>query len=319
MMNSTRREFLIHGTAATALAAAPFRALAQKNSPFKVSVITDEISDDFDHACSVAANDFGLGWVEIRSTWGKNIADLKADDVSRAQAVLTKYNLRVTDIASPLFKVDWPGAPRLHPAAKSDPARAEADLKKQDDVLAACIEMAKQFKTDKIRCFDFWRLADQAPHRAAMDDKLRAACDTANKHGIDLVLENEPACNTALADEAVRVLKAVPKLNLNWDPGNAALSGELDAFPAGFNMLPKERIHHCHVKNVVTNEAGKREWAPVDKGYIDWAAQFRALKAAGYRQAVSLETHWHGGGSPEQSSRISWAGMKKALQDSQAL
>ncbi|HKO19409.1 MAG TPA: sugar phosphate isomerase/epimerase family protein, partial [Acidobacteriaceae bacterium] len=263
--------------------------------------------------------DFGLGWVEIRSTWGKNIADLKADDVSRAQAVLTKYNLRVTDIASPLFKVDWPGATRLHPSAKSDPTRAEADLKKQDDVLIACIEMAKQFKTDKIRCFDFWRLADQAPHRAAMDDKLRDACETANKHGIDLVIENEPACNTALADEAARVLKAVPKLNLNWDPGNAALSGELDAFPVGFNMLPKDRIHHCHVKNVVSNEAGKREWAPVDKGYIDWTAQFRALKNAGYRQAVSLETHWHGGGSPEQSSRISWAGMKKALQDSQTL
>jgi len=69
----------------------------------------------------------------------------------------------------------------------------------------------------------------------------------------------------------------------------------------------------------VANQAGKREWAPVDKGYVDWSAQFRALKAAGYRQAVSLETHWHGGGTPEQSSRISWAGMKKALQDSQTL
>ena len=318
-MNSTRREFLVHGTATAALAAGPFRALAQKNSPFKVSVITDEISDDFDHACSIAANEFGMGWVEVRSTWGKNIADLKPDDISRAQAVLAKYNLRVTDIASPLFKVDWPGAARLHPGTKSDPAKAEADLKKQDDVLAACIEMAKQFKTDKIRCFDFWRLADQKPYRAAMDDKLREACETANKHGIDLVLENEPACNTALADEAARVLKAVPKLNLNWDPGNAALNGETDVFPVGYNMLPKGRIHHCHVKNVVADASGKREWSPVDKGYIDWAAQFRALKAAGYRQAVSLETHWHGGGSPEQSTRISWAGMKKALQDSGTL
>jgi sugar phosphate isomerase/epimerase len=315
----TRREFMAYGTAAVALAAAPLRAFAQKNSPFKVSVITDEISDDFDHACSVAANDFGLGWVEIRGLWRTNIADVKSDEISRAQAVLAKYNLRVTDIASPLFKVDWPGAARLHPSAKSDPARAEADFKKQADVLDACIAVAKQFKTDKIRCFDFWRLADQAPYRAAMDDKLREACDTANRQGIDLVIENEPACNTSTADEAARVLKAVPKLNLNWDPGNAALEGELDVFPVGYNLLPKDRIHHCHVKNVVTNDAGKREWAPVDKGYIDWAAQFRALKTAGYRQAVSLETHWHGGGSPEQSSRISWAGMKKALQDSGTL
>ncbi|HEX3571288.1 MAG TPA: sugar phosphate isomerase/epimerase family protein [Acidobacteriaceae bacterium] len=317
---TSRREFLTRGATAVAFAATPFRGFAQKNSPFKVSVITDEISDDFDRACSIAANDFGLGWVEIRGLWGTNIAEVKSDEISRAQAVLAKYNLRVTDIASPLFKVDWPGAARLQPSAKpADPARAEAALRKQADVLAACIAVAKQFKTDKIRCFDFWRLADQTPYRAAMDDKLREACDTANKQGIDLVIENEPACNTAMADEAARVLSAVPKLNLNWDPGNAALDGEVDVFPVGFNMLPKDRIHHCHVKNVVSNAAGKREWAPVDKGYIDWAAQFRALKAAGYRQAVSLETHWRGAGTPEASSRISWAGMKKELQDSQTL
>ena len=315
----TRRDFVTLSGAAVVMGSSWFRALAQKNSPFKVSVITDEISNDFDHACSVAANEFGLGWVEIRTTWGKNVADLSSDDVARAQAVLQKYKLRVTDIASPLFKVNWPGAARVNASVKSDPVHDDAEFKKQDDVLAACIGVAKQFKTDKIRCFDFWRLADPAPHRADMDEKLRQACEIANEQGSDLVLENEPACNTAKADEAARVLKAVPKLNLNWDPGNAALVGETDVFPIGFNMLPKERIHHCHVKNVVANQAGKREWAPVDKGYVDWSAQFRALKAAGYRQAVSLETHWHGGGTPEQSSRISWAGMKKALQDSQTL
>ena len=55
------------------------------------------------------------------------------------------------------------------------------------------------------------------------------------------------------------------------------------------------------------------DFAPVDKGYIDWAGQFRAFKQMGYRDAVSLETHWHGGGTPEESSRQSWAGMQKEL------
>ena len=114
-MKTTRRSFLATASCAAAAFAAPIRAFAQSNSPFKLSVITDEISDDFEHACSVAAKDFGLGWVEIRALWGKNIADLNPDDVTRAQAVLTKYNLRVTDIGSPLFKIDWPGAPRSSP------------------------------------------------------------------------------------------------------------------------------------------------------------------------------------------------------------
>jgi sugar phosphate isomerase/epimerase len=79
--------------------------------------------------------------------------------------------------------------------------------------------------------------------------------------------------------------------------------------------LPKDRIHHCHCKNALQNGTDKSKiaWSPVDKGYIDWAAQFRALKQAGYSDAVSLETHWHGGGTAEESTRISWAGMKQKL------
>ncbi len=320
---STRRSFIATATCATAAFAAPGFARAQANSPFKLSVITDEISPDFDHACSVAAKDFGLQWVELRALWGKNIADLNADDISRAQAILTKYNIRVTDIASPLFKVDWPGAPlskfSSQNGAKNDSFAATADFKKQDEVLAACIEAAKQFKTDKIRCFDFWRLDDVAPHRAAIDDKLRTAAEATHKLGIALILENEHECNTVTSAEAARLLVAVKPLNLNWDPANAVMHGELDAFPAGWARLPKQRILHCHSKNVVRDASEKLQWSPVDIGFIDWPAQYRALKAIGYRNAVSLETHWRGAGTPEASSRISWAGMKKALQESATL
>ena len=318
-MTSNRRDFLSTAACAAAALAAPRIARAQANSPFKLSVITGEISEDLDHACSVASKDFGLQWVELRTMWGKNIADLGADDITRVQAVLAKYNLRVTDVASPLFKVDWPDAPRSKYSSQHDNFAANTEFKKQDDVLAACIETAKQLKTDKIRCFDFLRLDDPAPYRAAIDEKLRAACETAKKQGIMLVIENEQSCNTANAPEAARTLAAVPPLMLNWDPANAVYSGEIDAFPKGWDLLPKDRIHHCHCKNTVRNAAGKPAWSPVDIGLIDWPAQFRALKSIGYHNAVSLETHWAGGGTPEASSRISWAGMKKALEASGTL
>jgi sugar phosphate isomerase/epimerase len=318
-MKPTRREFIATATCAAAAFTAPARAFAQMNSPFKLSVITGEISEDFDHACSVASKEFGLQWVELRTMWSKNIVDLNADEISRVQAILTKYSLRVTDIASPLFKVDWPGAPPSKYSSQHDNFAANTEFKKQDDVLATCIELAKQLKTDKIRIFDFLRLDDVAPHRAAIDDKLRSACEIAKKQGIMLVIENEQSCNTSTAPEAARTLAAVPPLMLNWDAANAAYAGEIDAFPTGWNLLPKDRIHHVHCKNTVRNAAGKPAWSPVDIGLIDWTAQFRALKAIGYHNAVSLETHWAGGGSPEASSRISWAGMKKALQASGTL
>ncbi len=224
--------------------------------------------------------------------------------------------------ASPLFKTDWPGAPRSPYGSKEDMHGApEVTFKQQDEILERSIALAKAFKTGKVRCFDFWRIEDVTPHRAAIDEKLRSAAEIAGKQGILLVLENEFACNTATGRESARTMNAIqtPHLALNWDPGNAVMRGEFDAFPVAWQAIPKDRIHHCHCKNAVKNAEGKVEWSPVDKGFIDWAAQFRALKKAGFHEAVSLETHWHGAATPEASTRISWAGMKKALEDAAAL
>lgn len=324
MESCTRRNFLAGAAMAVAATGTfPLTGRSQaSNSPFHVSVINDEISPDFDHVCSVVAHDFGLHWIELRSMWGKNIIDLSDDQIAEARKILAKHSLQVTDIASPLFKTDWPGAPRSAYSSKGDNFGADdVAFKHQDEVLEKSIALAKQFNTGKVRCFDFWRIDDVAPFRAAIDEKLRSAAEVAGKHDILLVLENEFECNTATGREAARTLNAIqsPHLALNWDPANAVMRGEVDAFPGGWELLPKNRIHHCHVKNAVKDANGKIQWAPVSTGYIDWAAQFRALRAIGYHDAVSLETHWRGGGTAEPSTRISWDGMKKALQDSGTL
>ena len=181
-------------------------------------------------------------------------------------------------------------------------------------MLVRSIARAKDFQTDKIRCFDFWRLDDPAPYRDAMDKKLREAVETteAAGHRISSSKTNSTATPRPDAKPPARSPLS-PASALNWDPGNAVLRGELDAFPAGWQALPKERILHCHVKNGARDAAGKLGWSPVDVGIIDWTAQFRALKDVGYHGAVSLETHWRSGKGPEASSRVSWAGMKKCL------
>jgi len=314
-----RREFLAGMAAMTAAGTLSRFALARDaGSPFRISIINDEISQDFGHACEVASRDFGMQWIELRSMWNKNIVNLDEKEVAEARALLEKYQLKVTDIASPLFKVDWPGAPKSK-YSEGKSFGANFSLAEQDDVLGRAIETAKAFQTDRVRCFDFWRLEDQAPYRAVINDKLRDAAAKAEKKGIILVLENEPSCNTATAAEAVKVLAAVqsPALMLNWDPGNAAAHGEIP-YPDGYNLLPKDRIGHCHCKDAVKKGKGY-DWAPMGGGIIDWAGQFKALKRDGYHFAVSLETHWNGGGSPEESSRKSWAGMKNLLQQADAL
>jgi sugar phosphate isomerase/epimerase len=311
----SRRGFM-GGMAAAATAAASGRAWGFAGSKqFKVAVITDEISQDFDHACAVASKDFGMQWVELRGMWKKSLMGLSDAELADVEKTLAKYSLQVTDIASPLFKADWPGAPKSEFGPKNSAGSGDV-LKEQVEVLEKSVALAKRFKTDKVRCFDFWRLEDVAPYRAAIDAKLAEAADQCGRQGIMLVLENEPACNTATGREAARTLGAVKSrwLALNWDPGNAVMRGEFDAYPVAWKMLPVQRIHHCHVKNAVKGPDGKVVWSPTGTGVIDWTAQFRELAKAGYRDAVSLETHWHGGANPEDSSRTSWTGMKKALE-----
>ena len=289
-------------------------------SPFRVAVINDEITQDFGRACETAAKEFGMDWIELRGMWNKNILKLDAKEVEEARRILEKNKLRVTDIASPLFKVDWKDAPLSKFSPKRDQFNADFTFDQQDEVLDRSIELAKAFNTDRVRCFDFWRLDDQAPYREAINEKLRAAANTAEKKGVVLVLENEPSCNTATAAESAKVLSAVqsPHLMLNWDPGNASEHGEIP-YPNGYDLLPKDRIGHCHCKDSVKKPDGKYAWAPMGGGLIDWVGQFKALKRDGYSYAVSLETHWRGAGTPEESTRQSWAGMKKELQEAGAL
>lgn len=312
-MSASRREFLL-GLAATGVLAKS-SAFANTNCPFRLSVINDELTQDFDRACQIASQDFGLSWIELRGMWNKNITDLDSSEISKSQQILEKYKLRVTDIASPLFKVDWPGAPLSKLSPKRDQFHADFGFKQQDALLDHCIELAKAFRTDRIRCFDFWRLDDQKPYRAAINDKLREAAEKCAKNNLILVLENEMSCNTATGEEAAAVLKAIPNKNfmLNWDPGNAATFPDDTPYPNGYNLLPKDRIGHCHCKDVKRKPDGKYEWAPVGSGVVDWVGQFKALKRDGYHYAVSLETHWRGAGTPEASTRISMQELKDSL------
>jgi len=319
-MQVSRREFVV---GAGAVAAAGMLRAQAAGCPFRVSVITDEIGKDFDHACYVAAKDFGLKWVEIRTVNGVSLEKLDATQTQDALKVLAKYDLKVTDLASPLFKSDFPGAPLSKESPNKDAAKIPTSLQPQEELLAKLMEVAKTFKTERIRCFDFWRQEDVAPYRNAMNAALDKAATTCKKNGLILVLENEMACNTGSGTEAATLLAAVPNpgLMLNWDPGNSGTFPGDVPYPNDYAKLPKNRIGHVHVKSVSRTPGEKRgfEWQPVGKGDIDWVGQFIALKRDGYHYAVSLETHWHGGPGTtkdeisEASTRISMKGMKEAL------
>src|SRR5262249_47907579 len=141
----SRREFLAGvGFAAGASLVSPLlmnAASSLAKSPFKIAVINDEISQDFGRACEVASKQFGMQWMELRSMWDKNIVALDEKEIAEAQRILKKYEIRVTDIASPLFKVDWPNAPKSKFSPKHDQFNASYGFEKQDEVLERSIAL----------------------------------------------------------------------------------------------------------------------------------------------------------------------------------
>src|ERR1700742_3744545 len=83
--------------AAALTASLPQGETSANTCPFRLSVINDEITQDFEKACQIASKDFGLHWIELRSMWDKNVTELDAKQIADAQKILAKYNLRVTD------------------------------------------------------------------------------------------------------------------------------------------------------------------------------------------------------------------------------
>src|ERR1700730_5098536 len=169
----SRREFLADVGAMVAMTIAPLSGRAAATSPFRIAVINDEITQDFGSACEVASREFDMQWIELRGMWNKNVLNLDAGEIAEAQGILKKNKLRVTDIASPLFKVDWPGAPKSKFSPKHDQLHENFTYEQEGDVLERSIALAKAFSADRVRCFDFWRLDDQAPYRQAINNTLQ--------------------------------------------------------------------------------------------------------------------------------------------------
>jgi L-ribulose-5-phosphate 3-epimerase len=307
-----RREFVASGMAAALLCGTAGDAADVKR--FKLGVITDEVTQDFESAL-VWAQGFGLQWVELRFLWNKYVMDLTPDQVGRAKDLLAKYHMSVSVIDSPYFKTLLPGTESKFAEGKPDPLQSA--FSQQNAVLERAIGRAKDFGTDKVRIFAFLRVADPVTVFDRVAKELDRTAGIAQREGIRLVLENEFSCNVATGAEGAAMLKAVrsPALGLNWDPGNAYAAGETP-FPNGYEPIDKKCMWHMHLKDAAPNpQGGESVWMPIGAGKIDYVGQFRALIKDGYEGTMSLETHYlNAAKNKEQSSRESMQGLLKVIQ-----
>jgi L-ribulose-5-phosphate 3-epimerase len=308
-----RREFVGSGAAAVLLSA--LRTGAADVKRFKLGVITDEITQNFEHALEWVKG-YGLEWAELRFVWDKYVTEFTPDDVKRAQDLLAKYGMKISVVDSPYFKTLLPGTESKFAGGKPDPLQSE--FSEQSALLERAMARAKDFGTDKVRIFSFLRVADPRTVFDRVAKELERTAAIAQREGIRLVLENEFSCNVATGAEGAAMLDAVKSraLGINWDPGNAYDAGETP-FPNGYDLLDKKRIWHMHLKDAAPGaKAGESQWTPVGGGKIDYIGQFRALIKNGYEGTMSLETHYlNAAKNKEESSKESMEGLLKVIRE----
>ena len=268
---------------------------------FTLSVLTDEIDQDFAHALDVA-EEWGLHTIELHKLWGKNICDLEPAELTRALRMVRERGLRVSAIDSLFLRC---------------PIADTAAYSQHIDILERSFRVADLFQTRLVRCFSFWRQDTLTQHWDLLLERLELPVRLAERAGVLLGFENVKSCLVGTGAETRDLMLAVnsPALRSIWDIGNALISGEEHPYPDGYAAV-RPWISHVHVKDAVRQADGSSAWQPIGSGQVDYRGQLTALHNDGYTGVIALETHYQpAGGTKEQGSRESFAGLRGILEE----
>jgi len=243
---------------------------------FKVSVISDEVSQDLRLAAKFAKK-YGLDALEIRSAWNLKFLEL-ADRITEIKGILREHDLEVSAIASPFFKAELGNAEEyaLHM-----------------NILQKSIDMAKALDCGIIRGFTFWRKGKLDDRLTEILGKFREPLDVIEESDLILGIENEPSTFVTNGRTLATFLDALGSKSVLavWDPGNDMMDPEMEKpFPFGYNFV-KNKIVHVHLKDGVRKDH-ESELVPIGEGEVNIEGQLKALLENNYAGYVSLETHW---------------------------
>lgn len=278
------RRFTRRGLFAAALSSTLLRAA--NLAEIKLAVTTDEIDDELGRAIAFLKR-YELRYAEIRNLGGKYNTSQPLETIRRARKMLDQAGIGTAILDTGFFKVPLP----------PDNPEGRKKLDQQWALLERAFERAEILGTDKIRIFAFTRARGEKPDPTdypRIFELVEEATRRAQAKGFRLALENVGRSYVGTAEQAARLLKAIPSesLGLTWDPNNSAAMGDPEPFPSGYRKLDPARIFHVHLRDYKRTPDGGAEWCGVGQGEFDHVGQFRALLQDGYRETFSLETHF---------------------------
>lgn len=206
----------------------------------KLSAFSDEAGSSIAEQIAAMKRN-GISYTELRSIDGKNVSAFTLDEAKAYQKTFEENGILVWSIGSPLGKAD-----------------IEVDFAEYEKKVRHVCELAKIFKTDKIRMFSFWHANEK---EEKVYENLRKMVAIGKEYGVCMCHENEKDIFGDIAERVQKIMDNVDGLKYIYDPANFLQCDE----PADKTLdLFHNKTEYFHIKDVIM-ESG----ALVPAGYGD--------------------------------------------------
>lgn len=288
----------------------------------KPCIITDQISQDFQLACSIIS-EAGITDIEIHSLWGKTVELMDDEQVRKIKAYIDFYDLKVTNLATTFFMMTPLYSDDILKDFNPKFNLVRVDYASQLDYLRRAIVIAQTLGCHRMRIFPFYapvnRLILGTPKDIEiMADLLMPAIKLAESADITLVVEN---CYHAHLQKGLMTYELVKKidskhLKLLYNPGNSFRASK-ERLPLGYrDVTPIEElktilpwVDHLHVKDYhyVDGLNQPFQHTALGNGEVPYPEILALLKEANYAGSLSCEPEMtYEGNMDSLSTLMSW-------------
>ena len=194
----------------------------------RLSAFSDEAGSSIQEQIEAMKRN-GISLTELRSIDGKNVSTFTIEEAESYQKEFERNGISVWSIGSPLGKTD-----------------IDTDFEEYSKLVEHVCQLAKIFKTDKIRMFSFFNTEGKDEK---VFENLRKMVEIGKKYGVYMYHENEKDIYGDVADRVQNIMQNVDGLKYIYDPANYLQCDE----PADKTLdLFHKTTDYFHIKDVIS-------------------------------------------------------------------
>jgi len=240
-------------------------------NPRRVSAFADEIGAELELQLEVLAAN-GVGNIELRGVWGKNVLELSAAEVRRVKDAARQAGVGFSAVGSPIGKF-----------------RVAGDFAEERERLHRALDYATVLGAAYVRVFSYYIPQDEDPadYRGQVLDRLGELAALAEATDVRLAHENERHIYGDVCSRVLDLLEGIdsPAFTGIFDFANFVVCG-VDAHACWQRV--RRHISYFHVKDAV---AATRRVVPAGAGDGAVARILGEAYAEGFDGFLTLEPH----------------------------